>query len=549
MTGKPRARVLLIGLDGATFSVLDPLMAAGTMPFLRDLVAGGVRAPLRTVIPALTPPGWTSLVTGKRPGQHGVFDFFRREAPDSQYFRFASSQDIGAATIWSVASEHGQRIVALNFPLMFPPPAVHGAVVPGGWMPWRQLRLGCYPPGLFDRLKELPSFNARELALDMALEEKAIEGCDPTEYAEWIALHIRRERRWFDILRYLLEEEPSDLAAVLFDGVDKLQHLCWRFLDPGARQSPPVSAWEQEIRDLCDAYFRQLDELIAETVALAGPGATVILASDHGAGPTTDVFHVNTWLEQHGYLAWAENGHAQLARATQLGFGNMARHVYQLDWDRTVAYAATPSSNGIFLVTRTSDEGGPGIAAADYNRVRAEIAAGLRSIRHPITGEPIVVEVWTREEAFEGPHAALAPDLTVTLADGGLVSIMRSAEVVVPRAEPAGAHRAEGVFLASGPGLQAGLSLEELSIVDVAPLVLYQLGIPIPDDLAGRVPMKALEVGEAQRRPIQLRLVHAEAASGAPTPEHSNGHDPGVLYDAEAEATMLKRLRALGYVE
>ena len=60
---------------------------------------------------------------------------------------------------------------------MFPPPAVHGFVVPGGWMPWRQLRLGCHPPGLFDRLKTLPSFNPRELALDMALEEKTVEGC------------------------------------------------------------------------------------------------------------------------------------------------------------------------------------------------------------------------------------------------------------------------------------------------------------------------------------------------------------------------------------
>ena len=70
-------RTVLIGLDGATFTVLDPLMARGVMPFLRDFIAQGVRAPLRSVIPALTPPAWTSLVTGKRPGQHGVFDFVR----------------------------------------------------------------------------------------------------------------------------------------------------------------------------------------------------------------------------------------------------------------------------------------------------------------------------------------------------------------------------------------------------------------------------------------------------------------------------------------
>ena len=244
-------KTILIGLDGATFTVLDPLMERGVMPFLRDFVADGVRAPLQSVVPALTPPAWTSLMTGKRPGRHGVFDFFQKEAPDSRYFRFAVSQDIRTPTIWSLASGEGKRITALNFPLMFPPPDVNGCVVPGGWMPWKQLRLGCHPAGLFDRLKTLPSFNARELAMDMSLEEKALEGCAEDEYAGWIALHTRREQRWCDILSYLMREEPADLTAVLFDGVDKLQHLCWRFLDPACRSENP-SPLERTITELCE---------------------------------------------------------------------------------------------------------------------------------------------------------------------------------------------------------------------------------------------------------------------------------------------------------
>ena len=92
--GVTLGKTLLIGLDGATFTVLDPLMERGVMPFLQRLAARGVRAPLRTVMPPLTPPAWTSLMTGKRPGQHGVFDFFQKETPDSEYFHFASSQDV-----------------------------------------------------------------------------------------------------------------------------------------------------------------------------------------------------------------------------------------------------------------------------------------------------------------------------------------------------------------------------------------------------------------------------------------------------------------------
>jgi predicted AlkP superfamily phosphohydrolase/phosphomutase len=564
-------KTILIGLDGATFTILDTLMSRGVMPFLSTFAHRGVRATLRSVIPALTPPAWTSLMTGKRPGEHGVFDFFQKDEPESHYIRFASSQDIRSETIWSLASQHGKRVISLNFPLMFPPPAVNGYVVPGGWMPWRQLRLGCYPPDLFDRLKQLPGFNARELALDMAFEEKAIEGCAAEEYADWIALHMRRERRWFEILEFLIRQEPADLVAVLFDGVDKLQHLCWRFLDPAHQPANPTP-WEQEITRLCEGYFRQLDELIAEIVGLSGKDANVVLASDHGFGPTADVFYLNTWLEQHGYLAWAAEGAAngsssagslakEEGRAPQLGLGQIARHVYQLDWERTVAYAATPSSNGIHLVRRKPD-GSEGLTAAECERVRSELAQALRDVRHPITGQPIVAEVVTREEAFSGPYEALAPDLTLVLADGGLVSILHGDTAVKPRTDVVGTHRPEGIFLASGPDIRAGVELAELSISDIAPLLLECLGVPIPADMSGRTPVAAFEpavvrakgIGEVRRMPAEnavsaggavaqpLQPVVASVATKPPSTTE-------VAFDAEAEETMLKRLRALGYVE
>ena len=144
---------LLIGLDGATFTVLDPYMERGVMPFLAELQQRSTRAVLRSIMPPLTPPAWTSLVTGKHPGQHGIFDFFQKEEAGSVYFSFASSQEVRSATIWTLASEQERRITTLNFPLTFPPPPVEGSVVPGGMMPWRQLRLGCHPPGLFERLR------------------------------------------------------------------------------------------------------------------------------------------------------------------------------------------------------------------------------------------------------------------------------------------------------------------------------------------------------------------------------------------------------------
>jgi predicted AlkP superfamily phosphohydrolase/phosphomutase len=533
-------KTLLIGLDGATFTVLDPLMERGLMPALQQLVAAGVRAPLRTVMPPLTPPAWTSLMTGKRPGQHGVFDFFQKETPESEYFQFASSLDVRSATIWSLASRHGKRVVSLNFPLMFPPPDVDGYVVPGGWMPWRQLRLGCHPPGLFDRLKELPSFEPKELALDMRLEAKAIDGCAEDEYAGWIELHTRRERRWFEIVRFLLEEDENvDLVAVMFDGPDKLQHLCWRFIDPACRPEHP-SPWEAEVIALCERYFGDLDSIVGDLVELAGEDATVVVASDHGFGPSRDVFYVNAWLEQQGHLVWAEEDASERDEVPQVGFGEMTRHIFQLDWSRTIAYTATPSSHGIHVVR--AGEGREPMSDAEYERLTETIAEALLEVRHPETGRPVITDVVLRKDAYAGPYEELAPDVSLVLADGAAVSILRSDELVRSRDEPNGNHRPEGVFVASGPSIRSGTEVGELSIVDVAPMLLYSLDVPVPLDMSGRVPEEAFEPDVLERRPPRYT-----ADAGPEQATTGNGAD--LELDSEDEATIVSRLRALGYVE
>jgi predicted AlkP superfamily phosphohydrolase/phosphomutase len=530
---------LLIGLDGATFTILDPYMDSGVMPNLAELCGRGTRAVLRSIMPPLTPPAWTSLVTGKHPGQHGIFDFFQKEEPGSVYFSFATSQEVRSATIWTLASEQQRRVASLNFPLMFPPPPVEGVVVPGGMMPWRQLRLGCHPPGLFERLKALPGFNPREM-LDMELEIKAIDGCPEDEHAEFVELHIRREQRWAEVLRYLMESEPADLMAVMFDGVDKLQHLCWRFIDPACRPEHP-SDWEQQMIELCESYFRSLDGLIAGIVEAAGPEATVVLASDHGFGPTQDVFHVNSWLEQNGYLAWAAEDQSDGRSETDVGFAEMTRHVHALDWSRTVAYAATPSSQGINIVDRLPGSEDP-MPEDVRAKIAQDIAAALREVRRPSDEQPLVEEVWTRDQAFSGPFQELGPDLSLVLADGGTMSILPSDTVVARRPQPRGHHRWEGIFIASGPGIRSGESVEELSIVDVAPLLLHQLGLGVPEDMAGSVPEAIFNDGELERRPV----LHVPAA---PAPEPVSSIAANVEFEPEEQAALMERLRALGYVE
>lgn len=529
------SRTLLIGLDGATFTVLDPLMAEGHLPTLAGLVARGTAAPLRSVVPALTPPAWTSLMTGRAPGRHGIFDFFRRDSPDTHEIRFLTSRDIEVETVWEIVSRHRRRATVLNFPLTFPAPPIEGYVVPGGWMPWRQLRLGCRPPGLYDRLKALPGFNPREIAMDMAHEEKALEGCRREEYAAWIDLHIRRERQWGQVCTALMREDPTELTAVMFDGVDKLQHLCWRFIAP--QNGSETDGWAAEVRARCLAYFQSVDAVIAGLLDAAGPDTTVIVASDHGFGPQVRTFFVNSWLAEQGYLAWIEGREPRVGQGQTLGMGHLARHVYELDWTRTLAYAPMPSGNGIHIVRRNGD--GPGVRSEEFEGFCERLIDQLCAVRDPETGERVVARVWKGDEIFSGPRRDVAPDLTLELTDGGLVSILASASAVERRPEATGTHRPEGIFIAAGPGIRRDARVEMLSILDVAPLLLYALDLPVPVEFEGRLPEACFMPGWLDARPPRQELdAERQLAREAPPP-----------LDPQAEEEIMRRLQALGYVE
>ena len=527
------SRVLLIGLDGATFTVLRPLMEAGVMPFLRSFLASGVSAPLRTIVPPLTPPAWTSLMTGRSPGHHGVFDFFRLESADSNNIRFFSSKDVRVPTIFSLAADHDKRVTVLNFPSTFPAPQLPGYVVPG-WVPWRQLRLACWPADLFDRLKSDPNFNARELAMDMKLEERATEGCsDLDEFGPWIDFHIRREENWFSIFETLNKEDPSELTAVLFDGVDKLQHLCWRFIRPEDAE-PLKSPEEEKIRDLCLNYYNKLDGLLEKLCSSVDDDTTVVMASDHGFGPTYEVFHVNAWLERNGYLGWSEKAAKWDTEGATLGVGQVAKHTWLLDWERTQAFAATPTSNGVYLADRSMDP-------EKRQALVAEIKQGLLNATDS-NGEKVVEQVWTREEAFDGEAGDLAPDLTIGMRDCGLISILPSKTDVVKRDVVGGVHRPVGVFAARGPGIRQGAELGEQSILDIAPLILHAMGLPVPEDMEGKSPdAEMLEDAWLEQRPVAFAAAAANGSAPAATAESQ--------LDDEDEAVLMQKMQELGYMD
>src|SRR5262249_7540072 len=163
----------------------------------------------------------------------------------------------------------------------------------------------------------------------------------------------------------------------------------------------------------------------------------------------------NSWLEQMGYLYWSDpatngNGAANGRTDTDVGFAEMTRHVHALDWSRTLAFAATPSSQGIQIVDKIPGTSAP-MPAETRPKIAGELAGALKQVGRPVDGKPLVEEVWTREQAFAGPFQSLGPDLSMVLADGGTLSILPSETIVARRDQPRGHHRWEGVLIAAGP--------------------------------------------------------------------------------------------------
>lgn len=523
-------RTLLFGLDGATYTVLDPLVASGLMPNLARVYREGARAKLLSTPMPLTPQAWTSMATGRGMGHHGIHDFVRLESrPEGFHLRFNSGRDIACETIWKYASRMGKRITALNWIYLSPPSPVNGHTMPG-FVPGRYLRRSSYPADLFQRLQQIPDFDVNLLGMDLEMEKLALQDLAADQWLAWINHHIERERVWFGILEHLMLNEPSDLSAIVFDGVDKLQHLAYRFLDPQLAPKQPT-AWEKEIDAACRRYFQEVDRKLGRAMEILGKWGRVFIASDHGFTATHEIVHINRWLHDQGYLRWL--GEAPSGEAESIFVEGISKHFDFIDRAATKAFALTASCNGIYIINVSPDE---------YAAFRDELIRKLSELRGPDGGR-VITDIKKREEWFPGPFMQRAPDLTIELRDFGFVSVLDGPEVVVPRKHIGGVHHPDGVLLGCGPGIREGVTVERRNILDVAPLLCHSIGLEIPAEYEGEFPVSLYDasylMSDAPRK--------AGQATAAATPSSSPVAEDDL--DEEDEALLMERLKSLGYVE
>jgi predicted AlkP superfamily phosphohydrolase/phosphomutase len=544
----------VLGLDGACFDVLDPLIAAGELPNLAAWRGEGFAAPLRSTVPAMSFPAWSTFQTGLEPGRHGLFDFTQK-VEGSYRIRFTNATDRAGRSLFERVTRAGGTLLALGMPATYPPEKVAGLLVAGFDAP---VSTGTEPRSASD--PELYRAVAARVGpwMQADLDEQAgAEGWGEAAAAKLVARVERKGRFAVEALRQLRERgTPPDFVCVVFSESDTVAHHFWRDHDPHSPRHDPSACGAR--RGAVTAVYRALDAACGELREAFGRDALCVVASDHGSGGASrHVVHLGRRLAEAGLLTRSRAGGldrwAKTARDAALRFlpPAAAEAVFRrsrsaaarvesaarfggIDWRRTPAFSEEVNTQPGVWINRAGREAEGCVAAADYERIRDEVIAALQEWQLP-GGAPVVARAERREEVYAGPFVERAPDIVVELAEdagyglslvptswrethGSSVRRLADDELAGGRGRGMnGTHRRDGVWIAHGQGAARPAEAAHPHLRDVAPTLLAALGVVWESEGAG------LDGTDLLR-------------------EH-------VAYSEAEQAQVARRLRALGYLE
>ncbi|MCE9594294.1 MAG: alkaline phosphatase family protein [Planctomycetes bacterium] len=287
------AKVLFIGVDGATWDIAGPMMERGELPNLKALADRGFVAPLETFQPSLSPVIWTTIATGKTKEQHGITDFVHGTAHGTEP---VLSNDRRVRAIWDLLGERDVRVGIVGWWLTWPAEVVNGFMVSslsvleaGLWkgsayvgMP-RQIHPAAWSADL-DRLVEAEQKRAPETA-------RALFGNLPAGFGTAMQKRVildtesalLSDQIFFESAKSCSRREPVAFLAVYCGIVDVASHRMWRYLRPKDKPQWDVPLADVDaLGDVIPAAYRWVDRKIGELVAQADADTLILVASDHG---------------------------------------------------------------------------------------------------------------------------------------------------------------------------------------------------------------------------------------------------------------------------
>jgi predicted AlkP superfamily phosphohydrolase/phosphomutase len=507
MMKKPRA--FIFGIDGGDWSVMEPLLDQGLLPNFSAVRQRSAYASLSCTQPAHTAPGWASLLTGRYPGGHGVYQFYHTQDP-AYRGRITTSSDFGVSTLFDWLGQEGWTCGVVNVPMTHPPRRLPGYEIT--WPLANTLRFSEPPTLLGDLARNGVSFRS-----DLACMYRG-----HVEYVYEALENIKARQR---SLEYLLHNHPTDVVMMVFSEIDRICHHYWHFFDPCHPQA--VQEAKEEFRSAIRDCYIALDEVLGAILALLPHDAAIVVVSDHGSGPGYDDLAVNRVLEEGGLLETGSRGTSLAGSGVASWFVADGREVA---WERTKAYMPVPGSFGINVNLEGRQRLGT-VRASDADRVLTDITQLLSELRSNRSKEPVFKAILRAEEAYPGPFQRSAPDLLLVPNDERVIVGGSITGPVWRASYQTGLHRFHGVWMQASQNAVPGMLATPLRIVDVAPTLFAELGVAIPANLDGRVREDALRAGSCRN----LSVLQERSSN---IPQESVMEDPVVT----------ERLRAMGYL-
>ncbi len=484
-------KVLVIGLDAATWNILSPLIEQEVLPTFKRLVEKGVWGDLQSTIPFTSSPAWKSYSTGKNPGKLGLYSWCRFDIKNLELSVMATDP-FRSKEIWDHLGEYGFTSGVINLPLLCPPRRIRGFIVSG--FPMSDSADYTYPKGLKKTIVERFDYriNPSEYTLDpkyqMSRRKRLL-----SEVEELI-------KKRFKVTEYLIERYSPDFLHTTIFYTDAIQHFFWKEME---NRDETFGGVIERIWKIIDAEIEKLLDLVEEDT-------NVIIMSDHGFVGLKATFSLNKWFWDKGYLNLSifniilntlrlyNKKTSKIIR--QLGLDKFVRRIVskerlmnlqqkmislevsspnlirQTDWSST--NAINVGECGIFL--------NPELDRKEYETLRTQLIKEIKMIKNPQTGENLVADVKRKEEIYHGEHLELAPDLVVVPNAGYRIydSLMSSSWDYSNIWSAY--HTIQGIFIAYGPDIKKRYRIENAKIYDIAPTILHMFKVPIPRDLDGR---------------------------------------------------------------
>ena len=496
-------KLLIIGLDGASFDLLNHLKSEGCLPAFSKLINEGLFYPLNPTTPPHTAPGWVSSLTGVNPGNHGIYQFWDTQSP-SYVGRFMGSNDVGVPFIWKILNESGYSTGLINIPMTHPPKEVNGYILT--WPLSNTLRY-CYPADLIKEIAAHQGHYASDLVTMFNGDINYINE----------ALEITRKR--LQTIKYLVQNKSVDFFMTVFTEIDRVSHFYWHYMANDDNN--------YGLRDAIKNIYIETDRVLGEILDLLEDDTTLMVYSDHGFEQGDIDFYVQTYLKKVGLLNLKQKSDDYVLEDNWFEYVHDNKK-YTVDWDKTIAYMAAPGSYGININLKGRQEKGI-IEPSEYEETCQKVIEQLKLVVNPSNNKPLFKEVVKNSSVYHGELTCSAPDIIMIPENWGTMVHHKITDSDLFSFEPEqkGMHSMDGIFLMYGNNVKDLDHTPPPNLHDIAPTILDLFDVPIPSYMEGA---SIFSLQEKRDTNIPFKL--------------SNGQSS---YSDEEQSEIKERLKNLGY--